>query len=809
MMFAVIKHRLFFTLVGGSLLLGALACAAPEGIPLFATPTPSITPSPTSSPTPTATATPTQTPTPIPRERLDSAGTARFYGDWDRAEALYLETLAQAVEPQEIIEAKIGLGRTYIEAGRLDDAEAVLSEVIGAYPDDPQVARAYFFRGSVNEALENHLASVADFENYLRLQPGKLDELVHQYRGNAFMAAGDYPAAIEAYQTAIDYGGGLWYLVAIGNAHVAMGERPTALGIYQQVYESTDNDYLKAEMDLRMGWAYAWLGQTESAYLRYQDAVENFPLSYDSYLSLVELVEAGVPVDELQRAMVDYYAGQYEVAVAAFNRYLDADPEHDGTGHYYKALALRNLGNPLAAVAEWGVLIDDHPGDQYWVDAWEDQAYTLWAYMGQHIAAMEGLLSFVANYPDHPAASAQLLEAAKIAERNSDLIQAGQLLDRVVDEYPQGEHAFPASFQSGITQFRLGNLAAARERFARALEHAGGTDERAAAYLWIGKSAHAEGDESAARAAWDAGQLASPNGYYGIRSAELREGEAPFTSAGVFDFSGDRQASKEQAESWLRETFGITSPGPLDELDDRLALDARLIRGRELWDLGMLEQARTEFETLQSEVSEDPLLTYQLMHYLAELGLYKPAIYASLDLLRMAGLADVPSAEAPRYISGFRYAPYFGDLILPAALERGLDGLFLLSLVRQESLFESFATSYAEARGLMQIIPSTGQELAQREGWPPDYTDDDLYRPNVSVRLGSRYLADLVTLFEGDLYAALAGYNAGPGNSLAWKEASHGDPDLFLEIVRLQQPQDYIRAIYWAYHQYQDLYVTD
>ena len=146
---------------------------------------------------------------------------------------------------------------------------------------------------------------------------------------------------------------------------------------------------------------------------------------------------------------------------------------------------------------------------------------------------------------------------------------------------------------------------------------------------------------------------------------------------------------------------------------------------------------------------------------------------------------------------------------MPEALSQGMDGLFLLSVSRQESLFESFATSYAAARGLMQIIPSTGEYVAAREGWPPGYTADDLYRPIVSVRLGASYLADQRDLFNGDLYAALAAYNAGPGNSSIWKELSQEDPDLFLEIIRLQQPQDYIRSISWAFSEYQALYTVD
>ena len=163
----------------------------------------------------------------------------------------------------------------------------------------------------------------------------------------------------------------------------------------------------------------------------------------------------------------------------------------------------------------------------------------------------------------------------------------------------------------------------------------------------------------------------------------------------------------------------------------------------------------------------------------------------------------------PTYFNRIRFGPYFGDLILPEALARNLDGLFLLSVVRQESLFEGFATSYADARGLMQVIPSTGAAIAGELGWPPGYAESDLHRPLVSVRFGTYYLAAERDRFDGDLFAALAAYNAGPGNALAWKDLAPDDPDLFLEVVRFSEPRLYIKTIYEAYSIYRQLYASN
>ena len=106
----------------------------------------------------------------------------------------------------------------------------------------------------------------------------------------------------------------------------------------------------------------------------------------------------------------------------------------------------------------------------------------------------------------------------------------------------------------------------------------------------------------------------------------------------------------------------------------------------------------------------------------------------------------------------------------------------------------------------MQIIPSTGEQVARDLGWPPDYTSADLNRPLVSVHLGADYLNSQLTTFGGDIYAALAAYNGGPGNAAEWKKLSPNDPDLFLEVIRFAETRNYIRGIYEIFNIYRRIY---
>ena len=187
--------------------------------------------------------------------------------------------------------------------------------------------------------------------------------------------------------------------------------------------------------------------------------------------------------------------------------------------------------------------------------------------------------------------------------------------------------------------------------------------------------------------------------------------------------------------------------------------------------------------------------------------MYRSAIFAAREVLTLAGLeSQSASLTAPDYFNHIRYGLYYHDMIITEAQRYGIDPLLLFSLIRQESLFEGFVSSTAGAHGLMQVIPDTGQQIASELAWPPEYDPGDLHRPIVSVRFGSYYLSRNRDLLDGNWYAALAAYNAGPGNAIAWRDLAGNDPDLLLEIIRFEETRNYIRFIYEIFSTYRSLY---
>ena len=800
------KHFIFFAIL---LILGCSACGIAEYLPFGPTPTLTPSPSPTPTPIPTPTLRPTPTPVTPPTESFLAGDVAFFYGDWEKALDEYQKTLEEAPSPAEKSAALLGLGKTYYQLRNYSFALNALRNLITTYPDSAHSPEAQFVLAQTYTALGRNLEAASAYEAYLAKNPEGIDAYIQELRGDAYTAAEQHLIAIGAYQEAMaaeSVSDAVGVQLKIGQAYAALEDYPTAVIIYQEVNNSTANDYLKARADYLLGQAYTALESSDQAQAAYLDAVENFPLSYDTYLALIELVVGGYPVSELDRGLVDYYAGQYTLAVEAFNRYLSqSDVEDPGTALYFKGFAFYKSGDREAAIYTWEQLIAAYPEHDYWDEAWEFKAYTEWAFLDRYSRGVQTLVDFVDERPYHPRAAEFLFDAARVEEYIENYDEAISIWERVIAEYPTSEYASQALFLIGVTHYRTQAFSLARETFSHYVAASVSPSEMAQAYFWLGKAHRALGEETAAQVSWENAANTDITGYYSERARDMLQGREAFASPQDYDLVFDVDAEREEAEAWMRSTFVISPVTNLSGLG-LLAEDSRLIQGTELWKLGLYNEARAEFENLRNEVSYDPINCYRLANYLRDLGLYRSAIFAARQVLNAAEMDDAATMNAPAYFNHIRFGSYYNDLIFPIAQEYSFHPLFLFSVVRQESLFEGYVVSSAGARGLMQIMPATGADLAQKAGWPPNYTAEDLYRPTVSIRLGTSYLYSLRRYFDGDIYAALAAYNAGPGNAEIWLERSNDDPDLFLETIRFSETQRYVKGIKEIFAIYRQLY---
>ncbi|HGY56095.1 MAG TPA: tetratricopeptide repeat protein [Caldithrix abyssi] len=149
-----------------------------------------------------------------------------------------------------------------------------------------------------------------------------------------------------------------------------------------------------------------------------------------------------------------------------------------------------------------------------------------------------------------------------------------------------------------------------------------------------------------------------------------------------------------------------------------------------------------------------------------------------------------------------RFPFYYDNEIEKYAKRYGLEKELILAVIKQESKYEPGALSWANAWGLMQLIPSTAKDMARLAGIRLS-DNRQLYDPELNIHLGSLYLKQLARQFNGRKEWMLAAYNAGPHRVKRWRKIPGSERiDVFIENIEFSETRDYVRKVmknYWAY----------
>ncbi len=812
------------------------ACAAPSSPPAaaqtaFPTQTPPLSADPTALPAAEQPAdTPTEAAAPFLDEaRLADADAALQFGDYPAALQAY--DAAKSSGSAALRAAGLfGQGLTYYKLEDYFQAKPILVELTGTYPDSLPAARAKYLLAQIS-ASENNFAEAAEYLSaYQQARPGVLDAFVFEQLGDLRAQNDENELALAAYSAAYlasDPTQNASLAIKVGGAYEKLGQSEPAAAIYRDVSARTEDISLKAQLDLLLGRISIAQGSVEEGFGYYQHAVNNYPETYDAFSAVLALLDAGQSVDELQRGLINYYRGQYDLAIEAFKRYLEGSGLEKDKALYYQALAVRAKGLELAelnseerfalnqssgtsqdqaAIALWKQLINDYPKSSYLSHAIEDIIYTQFLYMNRADLAAQSALEYVSQQPQAVYAPGLLFTAGRYLEIQGKLEEAAQTWDRIAMNYPSSDQSFQGAFFAGILHYRRGELTSSAASLNRAILLALEPLESAGAYLWLGKVSQSLGETGKAQEYWNSAAAADPAGYYGLRAKELTEGKEAFQSPETFDLHIDLTNAREVAAAWMRTSFNLPPQVDLD-YSAELWNDARFVRAREYWSLGLYSQARQEFESLRMDNRLDVVNSFRLLKAFLDYGFYASAIETSQTIATLAGYSDIALAEnLPAYFSYVYYGTYYLPWVQDAAETYGVPVLVLYSLIHQESRFQPFAVSAAGAQGLLQLMPKTAATIASEINYPPNFSAEDLGVPLYNLTLGANYLARQYFVFDGDHYAALAAYNSGPGNAREWKDIAGEDPDLFVGSIRYLESRTYIRKIAEIFAQYARLY---
>jgi soluble lytic murein transglycosylase-like protein len=220
--------------------------------------------------------------------------------------------------------------------------------------------------------------------------------------------------------------------------------------------------------------------------------------------------------------------------------------------------------------------------------------------------------------------------------------------------------------------------------------------------------------------------------------------------------------------------------------------DADLARARWLSDHGLDEAALVETNGLSARAEPRAARAFEAV-VLARLERRRDSIHAINRAFPQLG--SLQQDSAPSEALQLYYPTAFEPLVRRFASAQKIPSGLLFAMIRQESAFDPTAVSRSGARGLMQLMPSTGRELAQRMRL--DFSNGRLSDPEFNIRLGSSYFRQLLEMFGGNEELALAGYNGGPYRiKRLWRdEGSAAELDLFLEGLALSETTRYVKRI--------------
>jgi soluble lytic murein transglycosylase len=734
-----------------------------------------------------------EAPEPALPDALATAEQAMREGRYADAAALYAGFAAGDPALAETREGRWGLALCRYELGAYDEAIAGFAAFAADYPADPRAVRAAFWAGQAHAAAGRPGAALDQLKSYapqagagagavrlraadLAVRAGRVDEAFALLDA---VLAGE-PTRLERINA--------WERLATLESDA--GRPALALAWLDRILAEAEVPNYRAGIMLRAARAAAAAGDWQEARRRYLELIAAHPDTDPAYQALHRLLEqegdlfTGGALRRDTACRVAHAARKYREAIG-----------------YCEGFRTAQAPGPERADAAW---------------------YTARAYtgLGNHAQAASWYRGFAEVYPADPRAPRALLGWGEALAAQGLRDEALAQWDKLLATYPSSPEAAEAQHQAGILLRRAGDPVGAAARWTAAAAAPGADDEaRSRARFWQGWALDWAGQPDAARAAWQA--TAAYPGFYGFRAAAWLAGE--------------------------RTPYNPGAGGSLDALAAATALADQEARAAELWGWvrgwPALPGAATRWAATERLTG---LPEYRVAVAQARLGLWVGADEAFLDLTRRlvatgdgaglaalleamrhegwvwleyrvalalrqaAGGAGVPTAldRLPRALQEGLYPVAWGALVGRETGARNIDPWLLLGLIRQESAYDPRARSWSDARGLTQVIPPTGRALAQGLR-VPDFALSDLYRPAVSVRFGAQYLGETLARFDGNVFRALAGYNAGPGHVPGWATGpAAADADLFVAAIDFPETEHYVRIVWENYQIYRRLYMA-
>ncbi|MBY0370376.1 lytic transglycosylase domain-containing protein [bacterium] len=400
------------------------------------------------------------------------------------------------------------------------------------------------------------------------------------------------------------------------------------------------------------------------------------------------------------------------------------------------------------------------------------EAYRLWN-KDENAAALEKAVAILANE--------KLLDSLEDAERiklwnltfrvaldTQDLGKAYDAWKWMHEQEDCSTQASEAGFLLAMTYFGLGDPKKSQEIFLAQCDPDGSAVNMLRRRYWTARLVEANG--GTARAEFEAIAASGVPGYYYLLAHHRLKQGLKLESPAFRYRSRPMQVSSRVAESWALAE---------ESLDHGLRPDAATY----------LARATEALLPGAGRAEVDALLYTAHLYQAAGVQLESMRIYAKI--------ADIALEPGDRIVFDFlpeMFPLAHAQTLFPVAAHWKVDPDFAYAILRQESAFNPGAVSPVNARGLMQLMPLLGQQIAQAWRYP-HYTKRSLFFARENIQMGVYHLAQLDKQFHHPALVAAA-YNAGSKRVAAWWKRAAGAPlDVFIELIPILETRNYVKLV--------------
>lgn len=597
----------------------------------------------------------------------------------------------------------------------------------------------------------------------------------------------------------------------IADCAQVLGQEKLVRQCLEQIRDRSESRDTKASAEYGLAQSYLRGSEQERARLSFADIREKYsgtPFFYGACYYLGEIL-----LDSKQ---------DQKQALALFRSYLKTNPD----GHFATTIVKRLLLLPdfEATPYDRALFAKVHMINGEWQDALNDFAKAnqpgVWypqsvcmMHLGQKSQAMSLLETCIKAHPD----DAQIPDAAsylsnlltkdqalslwqtilKGTKKYQDLAlwnvairsqppQSLSYYQKLVSQFPHSQYAADSWWWLLWNNVTHNKTSVALTQAQQGVSKFAGSRAQARFAFWIGKIQEKLNHRDLAKQAYKKAYAQFSHNYYGHRSAA----RLSVLSTGTTDrgWSTFTQGDYDHNWAWPIPQASFSQAQITAQCGPTCAI---------LWKLCQWDEC---FELLPAKTS----------------ATIRAVLLAKLNLpLDAIGTAAKQISGAPhKAILWFlAYPLLYADFVGANSQSKHLDPYLVHALIREESHYDTFATSHSNALGLMQLMPATAYSIAKTLGISI-HSNDDIYKPENNIAMGTSYIAYVLERFSGNALLSVASYNGGPNAVAGWLE-KHGLPhngagatdwDFFVEDIPITQTRDYVRKVFGSYWNYEKIY---